>query len=738
VLIPSLVSLLAAGHLYMATPSVPTSVKTKHRLGDTIKLEAIDVLERGANEARISRLPAVGVGVVYAAKKTERVVVSDIPTVTATNTARQAFASVAGINVWESDPAGLQLSIGARGLNPNRMINFTARQNGYDISADPLGYPESYYTPLLEAVDHIDVVRGSGALRYGSQFGGTINFVMKEGARNTPLEAQATATVGSFGLKSGYIQLGGTSGASNYIGIFQHRGATAWRANSSFNQNFGYAAFTQQLAPALRLKVDATTMQYLAQQPGGLTDSMFLADPRSSSRSRNWLAINWNMASATIDWRAAPRMRVRSITFVNASSRVSVGNVAKITIADNAGVRTVIDDTYLNLGNETTVRIDDSLSTMPFSLLGGLRLYKGSSTRKQGNGSSGSGPDVTFVNPSQLEGFDYSYPSTNAALFSEMVLQVTPALKIVPGVRFENISTSANGTYRLATTDSAGTAQYTFPTEELDRTRNVLLAGLGVSYSLDEAGMELYANATQNYRAVNFSDLRITSPTLVVDPSIRDASGYTIDLGMRGSVSAWLDYDASLFAIEYRDRIGEINKTDQAGKTYRLRTNLSNAYSRGIEWVQELHVSKLLGWGEQSAAIDWLVNASLLQSRYQSSAIASIDGKQLEYAPAVNLRTGLSAAWKFLKVSLLYSHVGKQYADATNAEFDVSAATGVIPSYDVVDLMLSASIDRLRLNVGINNLLDARYYTRRADGFPGPGIIPAEPLTVNASISVTL
>lgn len=733
-----LVSLIIAGHLPLAPPSVPKSARHKHRIGDTIKLEAIDVLERGVNEARISRLPAVGVGVVYAAKKTERIVLSDVPMVTSTNTARQAFASVAGINVWESDPAGLQLSIGARGLNPNRMINFTTRQNGYDVSADPLGYPESYYTPLLEAVDHIDVVRGSGALRYGSQFGGTVNFVMKEGARNAPLQAQVTTSVGSYGLASGYVQLGGTSGASNYIGIFQHRAADAWRANSSFNQNFGYAALTHQIAPTLRLKIDATTMHYLAQQPGGLTDSMFLADPRSSSRSRNWLAIDWNMASATIDWRAAPRMRVRSITFVNSSSRVSVGNVAKITITDNAGVRTVIDDTYLNLGNETTVRIDDSLSTMPFSLLGGLRLYKGSATRKQGNGSSGSNPDFTFTNPSQLEGFDYSYPSTNAALFSELVLQVTPALKVVPGLRYENISTSANGTYRLATTDSAGTTQYTFPTEQLDRARSVLLAGMGVSYTVGDGTTELYANVTQNYRAINFSDLRITSPTLVVDPSIRDASGYTLDLGLRGSLSDWLDYDASLFAIEYRDRIGEINTTDPTGKTYRLRTNLSNAYSRGIEWVHELHVSKLLGWGEQSAAIDWLVNASLLQSRYQSSAIASIDGKQLEYAPAVNLRSGLSMAFDFLNVSLLYSHVGKQYADATNAEFDLSAATGVIPSYDVVDLMLSASIDRFRLNVAINNLLDARYFTRRADGYPGPGIIPAEPLSVNASISVTL
>ena len=62
------------------------------------------------------------------------------------NTSRQIFSQVSGLNIYQNDDAGLQLNVGGRGLDPNRTSNFITRQNSYDISADVLGYPESYYT----------------------------------------------------------------------------------------------------------------------------------------------------------------------------------------------------------------------------------------------------------------------------------------------------------------------------------------------------------------------------------------------------------------------------------------------------------------------------------------------------------------------------------------------------------------------------------------------------------------
>ena len=116
---------------------------------------------------------------IYSAKKSEVIVMSQMNANLATNNSRQIYSRISGLNIWESSEGGLQLNIGGRGLSPNRTSNFNTRQNGYDIAADALGYPESYYTPPSESIDRIEVTRGASSLQYGTQFGGVLNFELK-------------------------------------------------------------------------------------------------------------------------------------------------------------------------------------------------------------------------------------------------------------------------------------------------------------------------------------------------------------------------------------------------------------------------------------------------------------------------------------------------------------------------------------------------------------------------------
>ena len=62
------------------------------------------------------------------------------------------------------------------------------RQNGYNISADVYGYNEAYYLPPMEAVNRIEFVRGAAALQFGAQFGGLVNYVIKDAPTNKPFE----------------------------------------------------------------------------------------------------------------------------------------------------------------------------------------------------------------------------------------------------------------------------------------------------------------------------------------------------------------------------------------------------------------------------------------------------------------------------------------------------------------------------------------------------------------------
>ena len=74
------------------------------------------------------------------------------------------------------------------------------------------------------------------------------------------------------------------------------------------------------------------------------------------------------------------------------------------------------------------------------------------------------------------------------------------------------------------------------------------------------------------------------------------------------------------------------------------------------------------------------------------------------------------------------SRIGESFADASNTIIPNAAATsGLIPSYQVQDISASFKfLKNYNLKAGINNLTDQRYFTRRAGGYPGPGILPTD------------
>ncbi len=129
-------------------------------------LPEVTIVGRGS-KSDYQQLPEI-VGVsIYAGKKNALIVLDNVQGNVVTNNMRQVMAKIPGIHIWESDGSGIQIGIAARGLSPNRSWEFNTRQNGYDIAADPYGYPEAYYNPQLQAVQRIEVVRGQGALQYG-------------------------------------------------------------------------------------------------------------------------------------------------------------------------------------------------------------------------------------------------------------------------------------------------------------------------------------------------------------------------------------------------------------------------------------------------------------------------------------------------------------------------------------------------------------------------------------------
>ena len=255
-------------------------------------LSEIQIKARTAKVFELKRLGDVEGTSIFAGKKTEVVLVNQSAANLAANNARQIFNQIAGLNIFQNDDAGLQLNIGGRGLNPNRTANFNTRQNGYDISADVLGYPESYYTPASEGLVEIQIVRGAASLQYGTQFGGLINFITKKPSTK-PLEIITRNTVGSFGLFTNFTSFSGTSGKFSYYSYINYKKGNGFRPNSNFDSKNIFTHLEYKLNEKDVFSLEITYLDYLAQEAGGLTDRTISDAPLQCNRARSWFEVDW-------------------------------------------------------------------------------------------------------------------------------------------------------------------------------------------------------------------------------------------------------------------------------------------------------------------------------------------------------------------------------------------------------------------------------------------------------------
>ncbi|MDX1543890.1 MAG: TonB-dependent receptor [Christiangramia sp.] len=684
---------------------------------------------------------------IYAGKKSEVVLMDKVTANLAANNARQIYNQVVGLNIYDNGDAGLQLNIGGRGLDPNRTQNFNTRQNGYDISADVLGYPESYYTPPPEALREIQVVRGAASLQYGTQFGGLINFRFKEPSTKK-IEFLTRQSVGSYNMFTSFNSLSGTLGDVSYYTYYNYKGGNGFRPNSEYDSHNAFGHVGWQLSDKTKLSFEYTFLDYLAQQPGGLTDAQFYDNPDYSNRERNWFDVNWNLYSAKLEHKFSEKTDFSLNVFGLDASRKAVGfRENRVSQADDpTAPRELLIDDFSNWGTEARLLTRYKLLGEESVLLLGSKYYETDNSQQQGPGSATSGPDFELATsqfPNYPRQSEFEFPNQNLAIFGENIFNITNKLSVTPGFRFEYINTAAHGNYKFIILDLAGNVLQNKTMEDnRDFERSFILLGVGSSYNLNSTN-ELYANFSQNYRSVTFNDIRVINPVFQVDPDISDEEGFTSDLGIRGRVGDVFSYDASVFALKYNERIGEILKPEvrenaegemaETGRIVRFRGNIGDAFIYGLETFGELNLKNAFFQGADDYRFSAFVNAAFTKSEYISSQATNVEGNEVEFIPAVNLKTGLNFGYRNFLAGLQYTYLSKQYTDATNAPQDVNdnqrGIEGSIPAYGIMDLSASYSFGKFRLEAGINNLLNNTYFTRRATGYPGPGIIPAQPLT---------
>lgn len=674
--------------------------------------------------------------IIYAGMKNELLEIDSLDANKAINNTRQIIGRIPGVNIIETESGGFTANgIGFRGLNPYQSIETNTRQNGYNISADLYGYNESYYLPPMEAVKSISFLRDGAALAFGPQLGGVINYQLKDGS-DKPIEIKSSQTAGTYGLFNSFNSIGGSRGDFSYYGFLQYRRIEGWRDNSQQTQWSGFASLKYNLSSNLQAGIEYTFLRNLIQMPGGLTDSMFNIDPRQSLRSRNWLSSPWNVLALHVNYKFSDQSSISLLSSYLLSERNLIwrnedgGPAAKDSItADLSYVPRELEREYFRTFNNEVRFLDNNyLWGMKQTFSFGLRLSYSHLIRREGaDGTTGVNFDLTQTSPWQQ---DMNYYTTNIAPYIENIFNLSDRFSLTPGVRFEYLSNKAIG---YAPNKTNVSSQQTIPVNNQISTRSFILGALSSQYKVSETG-NIYANISQSYRPVTYSNLTPFGSSMEIDQNLKDVSSYETDFGYRGFVRNVLNFDVSIYYMNIKNEIGIVEKKSSS-KTYLFETNTGSDVHKGIEAYIELNILDGLLDQNTIGKLSVYNSFAYTDAHYISGEFS---GNQVEYAPKYINRTGINYSIAGFSVNVQYSYNSYSYGDAGNTKYSPDGLIGIIPSYSIIDFSSSYNINNYKFSFGINNLTDAKYFTMRTNEYPGPGIIPSIGRMVYSGLSIRI
>ena len=302
----------------------------------------------------------------------------------------------------------------------------------------------------------------------------------------------------------------------------------------------------------------------------------------------------------------------------------------------------------------------------------------------------------------------------------------------MPGIRFDYIENQSKGYINTTPTGTLNPNQ---------RVRQLLLYGIGSDLMVTEK-TNVYGNYSLAYRPVTFSELTPSATAEIIDPNLKDASGFNADLGYRGTVKNYLSFDVGVFYLHYDNRIGTLTQNGAPFKT-----NIGTSVSKGVESYIEINPVKILTDNSKIGSISFFASNSFIDAKYtkwnnpiiSNDLAKSIENKRVENAPQYIHRFGATYYLKGFSATFQLSSVGNVFTDAANTETSNSTGTiGKLSGYQVMDASFSYKfMERYNFKGGVNNIADEKYATRRAGGYPGPGIMPGNARTIFVSFGAS-
>lgn len=643
--------------------------------------EAVAIDQRGW-------LPAVQGAAIFAGKKTA-VIDLDGQARNVGNSYRTALSQTPGLLLAEeSSPL---VSIGYRGLDPHRAQFMQVLKDGIPIHADQFGYPESYYTPPLDTVDRIEFMHGGAALQHGPQPGGALNYITHRPRTDKEFSMRTQHVGGSHDLYSTFSSADGTVGKLGYYLYYNHRESDGFRsANSDYSLDNGAIKLLHTLENGGVIIFNADRYEEKHGEPGGLSVADFNAGSVKATKKYDRMKIARDAVSLTYELAPTPDSFWVTNAWWTAYDRFSWrqrgGGFGVDPSGLNAGTNDIEDQHFETLAIDSRYRSDwGGDGDKRHSLSTGVQFYHMDSPRVDSRGASADAESGTVRRISDREVFYAPVFVENRFVFGDF--------SITPGLRLENVSQEVEEKLNLDKTP-----------ESRDEDSNILLGGLGAEYATDDRSA-LYANISQAYRPMIFTQAVPLGGGEVVNDDLSESESIEYEIGYRSRPEEWLSFDASLFLLSFKDKVGSIK---DGGLTYI--ENVGDAIHKGLDVGISADLLRLVTGSEREDAIEWYLNATLLDAEFVDGRY---DGKAPQYAADHIVRTGFNYRRDDkLKLSFGGTFLSDHYANDSNDD------EYAVPAYMVWDLTAEWKVhENIRLLAGINNLFDESYFARvRADG----------------------
>lgn len=651
---------------------------------------------------------------IFTGKKVSVIDTKDTPEIP-TNNYREVFSRTPGLLVSEVTNESFA-SINYRGLgDPHEAFNINVMEDEIPLNVDPYGYPAAYFMPPMDFVDSIEFTRGGGALLYGSQPGGALNFITRKPSLNSEFDLRTKHVVGSKNLYSTYNEVGGTKNGVSYLLAYHHRQSDGFRVrNSDYALDFGSIKVGGKVSDNTTVMFQQDIYDSAFGEAGGLTLERgqdlanFFDDRWQTSLNFDTLSVGRYVTSAQIqhvvDNTSSLNAKAWYGYITRNSKRQSYGTAPTFGGIANGSTNTIQLQEFNTFGFMTRYSKDWSLQEdIDSTFSTGIRLYAVDSPFTQQKGAT---PDAEVGSLERQINRD----TYTAAVYAENKFTFGK-FSIVPGVRLEQINQSINETFNVAGTDLRNG----------DNNNFVSLFGLGSSYVLT-AKSELYANFSQSFKPVTYQDTLPLGPTDQVNGDINEAELNSAEFGVRGNLLSYLTFDTSLFYTEFSNQFGRVGQ---------VITNTGKGRYFGVDVSSELSVSSLIDRTFETSItsdvglLSLYGNASILNAEFTGG---TLDGNTPQYAPDYLIRSGVQyEPLEQARIKLATTIVASHFAD------DGNTGNRFIPSYKVWDLIGDIRVcDSLSINAGINNLFDATYYSRIRSN----GIDPALPRNIYAGFTL--